>query len=54
MVYSYRGYGIDYKAIGGTTTVTHLGVVLKQYLGEGLISGDLQAVAYIDGVVDHE
>ena len=49
--FNYKGYGINYRALSGTTTVTRRGFSLAKFEGVGCVQGELNAKAYIDNLV---
>jgi len=52
--FNYKGYGINYREIGGTTRVQRLGFTLAKFEGVGCIQGELNAKDYIDNLVKGE
>lgn len=48
--YYYKGYGIRYLQIGGTTLIEDLGLPIKEFLGKGELEGEKLAKAYIDAM----
>ena len=46
----YKGYGIKYRSIGGTTFVTDMGSILRKFKGMGCIGGEKEARKYIDQI----
>ena len=46
----YKGYGIKYYTIGGTTEITNMGFTLKLFRGFGYLRGKEKAEKYIDNI----
>ena len=46
----YRGWGIRYRQITGTTYVEHFGFHVKKFIGKGEIDGNKLAKEFIDGM----
>ena len=52
--FNYKGYGINYRSLGGTTRVMIPGFSLAKFEGVGCIQGELNAKKYIDDLVEGE
>ncbi len=46
----YKGFGIKYRSMGGTTFVTDMGFTLRKFIGMGCIDGEKEAKKYIDQI----
>lgn len=46
----YKGYGIKYKSMSGTTFVTDMGFTLRKFVAMGRIDGEIEAKKYIDQI----
>lgn len=52
--YWYKGYGIRYDDITGTTRVEYCGIPLRVYKKRGKTTGDKKAKKYIDELVKYK
>lgn len=48
--HNYKGYGVTYYSMGGTTVVDLHGLELKSFVGIGELIGKDKAHAYIDKI----
>jgi len=47
---NYKGWGIRYIQITGTTSVEHFGFLIKEFVGKGEMEGNMLAKGFIDGM----
>lgn len=48
--HNYKGYGVTYYSLGGTTVVDFYGLELKSFFGIGELAGKDKAHIYIDKI----
>jgi len=46
----YKGYGIKYSSMNGSTFVMDMGFTLRKFIGIGCVNGEKEAKKYVDQI----